>query len=63
MHEPRDRGKPKRRAYIYDNMQDLTHAEEASFLAGAGRHAMKRGRCQTLVGRGGMGVEATMDWQ
>jgi hypothetical protein len=63
-HEPCDRGKPKRHAYIYYNMQDLAHAEEASLLTNAGRRAMTRGRCRTLIGgRGGIGVEATMDWQ
>lgn len=64
--ESRDRGKPKRRAYVYDNLQDLAYAKEASLLTGSECHAMTRGigRCQTLIGgTGDMSVEATMVWQ
>jgi hypothetical protein len=38
----RARGKPKRRAYISDNLQDLAYAEEGSLLTGARCHAMTR---------------------
>ena len=40
--ESRARGKPKRRAYVSDNLQDLANTEEGSLLTGAGRHAMTR---------------------
>jgi hypothetical protein len=40
--ESRARSKPKRRAYVSDNLQDLAYAEEGSRLTGAGCHAMMR---------------------